>query len=73
MYNLRLRFLKYNPGEYFAPHMDGMYMRENGERSFVTIQLYLNQVIILTCVDCNPIFGAKQQNKTASHLMTEIQ
>ncbi|XP_060601017.1 uncharacterized protein LOC132754407 [Ruditapes philippinarum] len=41
--NERLRFLKYNPGEYFAPHMDGMYMRENGERSFVTIQLYLNQ------------------------------
>lgn len=41
--NERLRFLKYEPGEYFAPHMDGCYMRENGERSYITVQLYLNE------------------------------
>ncbi|WAQ99480.1 hypothetical protein MAR_023853 [Mya arenaria] len=41
--NERLRFLKYKPGEYFKPHMDGSYFRDNGEKSFVTIQLYLNE------------------------------
>lgn len=41
--NERLRFLRYDPGEYFKPHMDGMYMRTNGERSFITIQMYLNE------------------------------
>ncbi|XP_045202904.2 uncharacterized protein LOC123556340 [Mercenaria mercenaria] len=41
--NERLRFLKYDPGEYFAPHMDGMYIRPNGEKSYITIQLYLNE------------------------------
>ncbi|KAL4230857.1 hypothetical protein ACF0H5_011231 [Mactra antiquata] len=41
--NERLRFLKYDPGEYFAPHMDGVYRRDNNERSAITIQLYLNE------------------------------
>lgn len=41
--NERLRFLRYDPGEYFAPHMDGTYQRENGERSYITVQLYLNE------------------------------
>jgi len=41
---IRLRFLRYDPGEYFKPHFDGVYMRDNGERSCVTIQLYLNEV-----------------------------
>ena len=42
--NERLRFLKYGPGEYFMPHMDGTYMRPDGsERSYITIQLYLNE------------------------------
>eukprot|EP00004_Rigifila_ramosa_P025704 TRINITY_DN775_c0_g1_i1.p1 TRINITY_DN775_c0_g1~~TRINITY_DN775_c0_g1_i1.p1 ORF type:complete len:238 (-),score=49.72 TRINITY_DN775_c0_g1_i1:22-633(-) len=41
--NERCRFLKYNPGDYFAPHMDGTYVRENGERSILTLQLYLNE------------------------------
>ena len=41
----RLRFLRYDPGEYFKPHMDGTYQRENGDRSYITIQLYLNEVI----------------------------
>lgn len=43
--NERLRFLRYDSGQYFAPHMDGVYAREDGsgERSFITIQLYLNE------------------------------
>lgn len=41
--NERLRFLRYDPGEYFKPHMDGCYRRDNGERSYITIQLYLNE------------------------------
>jgi len=39
-----LRILRYDPGEYFKPHCDGWYRRENGERSYVTIQIYLNEV-----------------------------
>lgn len=43
--NERMRFLKYHPGEYFKPHNDGIYWREDGsEASFVTIQVYLNNV-----------------------------
>ena len=42
--NERLRFLKYGSGEYFKPHMDGTYARPDGsERSYITIQLYLNE------------------------------
>lgn len=41
--NERLRFLRYSPGDFFAPHFDGCYERENGERSFITLQLYLNE------------------------------
>ena len=41
--NERLRFLKYEGGEYFHPHEDGMYVAPGGEeRSFITIHLYLN-------------------------------
>ena len=42
--NERLRFLRYYPGGYFVPHMDGQYRRPDGsERSFITIQFYLNE------------------------------
>ena len=42
--NERLRFLKYDGGEYFKAHMDGTYARPDGsERSYLTIQLYLNE------------------------------
>lgn len=43
--NERLRFLRYDPGQKFAPHLDGVYARPDGsgERSFITIQLYLNE------------------------------
>lgn len=52
--NERLRFLKYDPGDFFAPHMDGVFCRTIGEGaknaadprlneiSLVTVQLYLN-------------------------------
>lgn len=42
--HFRLRFLRYDKGEYFAPHFDGQYRRENGERSYITVQVYLNEV-----------------------------
>ncbi|KAK7485692.1 hypothetical protein BaRGS_00022993, partial [Batillaria attramentaria] len=41
--NERLRFLRYDPGQYFKPHMDGEYRRDNGERSHITLQMYLNE------------------------------
>ncbi|CAG2201623.1 unnamed protein product [Mytilus edulis] len=41
--NERLRILRYDPGEYFRPHCDGMYKRDNGETSYVTVQIYLNE------------------------------
>mmetsp|Transcript_29748 Transcript_29748/g.69033 ORF Transcript_29748/g.69033 Transcript_29748/m.69033 type:complete len:380 (-) Transcript_29748:344-1483(-) len=47
--NERLRFLRYDPGNYFAPHFDGTFTRGRDvgelrqfERSYVTFQLYLN-------------------------------
>jgi len=42
--NERLRILKYHKGDFFKPHMDGVYQRPDGsQRSFITIQLYLNE------------------------------
>jgi len=45
--NERLRFLKYTPGDYFAPHSDGRYSRESGpdkgDTSFYTLMIYLNE------------------------------
>lgn len=42
--NERLRFLKYEPGQYFKPHNDGVYITDDkSECSFVTIHLYLNE------------------------------
>ena len=40
--NERLRFLRYTSGDFFAPHCDGSYIRENGEKSLITLMLYLN-------------------------------
>ena len=41
--NERLRYLRYDAGQYFKPHMDGCYeCPQTGRRSFVTLQLYLN-------------------------------
>lgn len=40
--NERFRFYRYEPGQRFAPHYDGAYERENGERSEFTFLIYLN-------------------------------
>lgn len=49
-FNERLRFLRYDPGTYFAPHYDGTYVRGNelgreraGKESYVSALLYLNE------------------------------
>ena len=41
--NPRLRFLRYDSGEYFGPHFDGEYRHPNGQQtSLLTCMLYLN-------------------------------
>ena len=39
--NERMRFLRYEPGDYFKPHQDGSFARD-GERSFLTLMIYLD-------------------------------
>ena len=41
--NERLRFLRYDPGQYFLQHPDGHFSRGRRERSFITLLLYLNE------------------------------
>jgi predicted 2-oxoglutarate/Fe(II)-dependent dioxygenase YbiX len=42
--NERLRFLRYDSGDYFKPHSDGRYSRPDGsEYSLITTQIYLNE------------------------------
>ena len=42
-FNERLRFLRYHKGEYFAPHHDGVYVRDNKkELSQISVLFYLN-------------------------------
>ena len=41
-FNERFRFYRYEPGQRFAPHFDGYFDRENGERSQLTFMVYLN-------------------------------
>jgi len=40
--NERFRFYRYEAGQAFAPHYDGAFQRENGERSEFTFLIYLN-------------------------------
>lgn len=41
--NERLRFLRYDPGDYFHPHHDGTFIHPHtGARSFQTMMIYLN-------------------------------
>lgn len=45
--NERLRFLRYDPGDFFRPHRDGRYVRpadeeDGGDTSLITLMLYLN-------------------------------
>jgi predicted 2-oxoglutarate/Fe(II)-dependent dioxygenase YbiX len=41
-FNERWRYYRYDPGQMFAPHYDGCYERDNGERSHFTFMIYLN-------------------------------
>jgi hypothetical protein len=42
--NERLRFLRYDSGDFFKPHCDACYSRPDGlELSLITIQIYLNE------------------------------
>ena len=40
--NERLRFYRYASGQSFSPHTDGYFLRENGERSLLTLLVNLN-------------------------------
>lgn len=40
--NERFRFYRYDVGQYFAPHYDGAFYRDNGEQSLLTFMIYLN-------------------------------
>lgn len=41
--NERLRFYRYDNSQKFSWHHDGSFMRESGERSFLTFMIYLNE------------------------------
>jgi predicted 2-oxoglutarate/Fe(II)-dependent dioxygenase YbiX len=41
--NERLRYYRYDRGQYFAPHCDGAFVRNSNERSMVTVLIYLNE------------------------------
>lgn len=40
--NERLRCYRYEPGQYFAPHFDGYFKRDDGDESQLTLMVYLN-------------------------------
>lgn len=41
--NERLRYYRYEPGQFFRWHMDGAFKRSPFERSLVTLMVYLNE------------------------------
>ena len=41
--NTRLRFLRYEEGQYFKAHYDGSYNAPNGDKTLITLQLYLRE------------------------------
>lgn len=41
--NERLRCYRYRPGQHFARHYDGYFERDTGERSLLTLMVYLNE------------------------------
>ncbi len=41
--NERFRFYRYEPNQYFRWHYDGHYQRSSGERSLLTLLVYLNE------------------------------
>ncbi|KAK4976556.1 hypothetical protein LTR66_010826 [Elasticomyces elasticus] len=66
--NERMRFLKYERGEYFRPHLDGTYETPDGkEMSMFTLHLYLNSS--LPDADANPITNSERQRSGKSELI----
>ena len=41
--NERFRCYRYEPGQRFAPHFDGAFVRDAHERSHLTLMVYLNE------------------------------
>ena len=41
--NERIRCYEYQPGQRFAPHSDGAFVRNEAEQSFYTFMVYLNE------------------------------
>jgi hypothetical protein len=41
-FNERWRYYRYDPGERFAPHYDGSFVRGEDEKSLLTFMIYLN-------------------------------
>jgi prolyl 4-hydroxylase len=41
--NERFRCYRYEAGQRFGPHFDGAFIRDNGERSLLTLMVYLNE------------------------------
>lgn len=61
--NERFRFYRYEPGQRFAPHFDGAFERENGERSEYSFLIYLNDDFqgghtLFPHLDVNPVAGS---------------
>lgn len=54
--NERLRFYRYEPGQKFDWHTDGFFLRDNGDKSFFTFMVYLNQDVEggETCFQLDP-------------------
>jgi predicted 2-oxoglutarate/Fe(II)-dependent dioxygenase YbiX len=44
--NERLRYYRYEPGQYFRWHRDGAFVRSERERSLLTVMLYLNEDMV---------------------------
>lgn len=38
------RVFRYDPGENFHPHLDGSNVNENGDRSYLSVHIFLNEV-----------------------------
>lgn len=60
--NERLRFYRYDIGQKFRWHGDGVVRRDNGEKSFLTFLIYLNDNFVGgdTCFRGNVIIEPKQ-------------
>ncbi|XP_048781413.2 uncharacterized protein LOC125683915 [Ostrea edulis] len=70
--NERLRVQRYDSGEYFKPHFDASYRRENGEKSFLSVQIYLNEEFVggdTTFLDLEESERIEVEPKTGSVLI----